>query len=237
MRMKNDNKIKYKFCVLGIVAMLALSACGSAADQTPTPGLEAIYTAAAQTIAAQQATLQAQVPPTVTPSATLFPTLPPPTAQSSLLNAASPTSSTGGAVGCDNSVYINDVTIPDGTVMTPGQTFTKTWLVLNNGTCAWNTTYKFNFISGEAMGSSSVAVPSAVPAGQQVQLSVDLTAPTTAGDYTGWWKLQNDKGEYFGNGYSVVIKVSGATATSTAPTNTPATATNTSETPTATKSP
>lgn len=232
MRMKNDNQMKYKLCALALAATLAFSACGPSADNTPTPGIDAIYTAAAQTIAAQQATLQAQITPTETPSLTPSPTSPPPAPQLSLLNTASPTPSTGGAVGCDNSIFVKDVTVPDGTVMTPGQTFTKTWLVLNNGTCAWSTSYKFNFISGEDMGGGSVAVPSAVSAGQQAQLSVDLTAPTTPGDYTSWWKLQNDKGEYFGNGYYVQITVSGATATATAPTNTPetptATATNTS---------
>lgn len=233
MHTKNDNRIKWKLCILAVTAMLTLSACGAGGDQTPTPGIEAIYTAAAQTIAAQQATLQAQIPPTTTPSPTLFPTLAPATTQPSLFGSPSPTSAAGGgAVGCDNSIYVSDVTIPDGTTMTPGQTFTKTWKVQNNGTCPWSTSYKLTFVTGAAMGGTSAAVPGAVQAGQQGQLSVDLTAPTAPGNYTGNWRMQNDKGEFFGTYLTVVITVSSVTAT--APTATTAPATSTPETPTAT---
>jgi hypothetical protein len=40
--------------------------------------------------------------------------------------------------GCTlNMAYVADVTIPDGTVMTPGNAFSKTWRVRNSGTCKW----------------------------------------------------------------------------------------------------
>ena len=42
------------------------------------------------------------------------------------------------AGGCDNSAYVSDVTIPDGTEVAPGEAFTKTWALVNTGNCTWN---------------------------------------------------------------------------------------------------
>jgi hypothetical protein len=208
--------------VLAVVAVFALGACGlGQPEPTPTMSVDAIYTAAFQTLSAQQATQLALTPPTSTPSQTPFATLPPPTALTTSLPSGSATSSSGGGVQtCDNSIFAADVTIPDGTVMSPGQTFVKSWKLMNNGTCPWSTAYKLVFVIGDAMGGTSVPVPIAVPAGQQGQISVSLTAPVTAGDYTGQWQLANAQGQRFGNIVTVVIKVSGsggATDTSGAP--------------------
>jgi uncharacterized protein YkwD len=89
---------------------------------------------------------------------------------------------------------IEDVTVPDNTVMTKGQKFTKTWRFLNNGKCNWSG-YTIDFYAGDRMGSpDSVPVPD-TPAGKAVDVSVNLTAPSTDGSYTGFYLLKNDKGE------------------------------------------
>ena len=217
--------------LLAALLSLTLSACGSAnADATPTMSVDAIYTAAFQTFTAQQATQLALTPPT--PTDTPFPTLAQPTFSTNLTFGTPTTSAGGTALGCDNSVYVADVTIPDKTVMSPGKSFTKTWRVMNNGTCAWSTDYKLAFTDGEAMGGTSVPVPSSVPVGQQVEISVKLTAPANDGDYTGGWRLQNPQGQFFGNRITVVIKVGSGSAS----TGTPGTPTST-DTPTPTATP
>ena len=38
--------------------------------------------------------------------------------------------------------FVSDITIPDGTVVHPGQWITKTWELENYGTCSWNKNYK-----------------------------------------------------------------------------------------------
>jgi uncharacterized protein YkwD len=89
---------------------------------------------------------------------------------------------------------IADVTIPDNTPLTKGQKFTKTWRFLNNGKCNWNG-YSIAFFAGDRMESpDSVPVPE-TPAGKSVDVSVDLTAPSIDGSYTGFYILKNDKGE------------------------------------------
>jgi uncharacterized protein YkwD len=94
----------------------------------------------------------------------------------------------------DSAVMIEDVTVPDNTVMTRGQTFTKTWRFMNNGKCNWNG-YTIAFFAGDKMESpDSVPVPP-TEAGKTVDVSVDLTAPSVDGSYTGFYVLKNDKGE------------------------------------------
>jgi Ig-like domain-containing protein len=209
--------------ILAGVVTLSVWGAGASGAATPTLSVDAIYTSAFQTFTAQQATQLALTPPTPTPSPTLFPTLPVPTQPLLLPTAAISPTGPSGVVGCDNSVYVKDVTVPDGTVMTPGQTFVKTWLVQNSGTCTWSPDYKIAFGFGEAMGGSTTVIGKTVAPGMQAEITVNLTAPARAGDYTGNWKMQNNKGEFFGTYLTVVIKVSGAanTATPGSPTDTP----------------
>ena len=116
---------------------------------------------------------------------------------------------------CDGLAFVSDVTVPDNTTMTPGQQFTKTWRVRNNGTCPWEAGFNFNFTSGEAMGGSSVSLASDVQPGNEVDISVPMTAPSTAGTYRGNWRMTNASGTFFGDEVYVLIIVSGSAATST----------------------
>jgi hypothetical protein len=105
------------------------------------------------------------------------------------------------ASACNAAQFVADVTIPDGTYINPGGTFVKTWRLKNVGTCTWNTSYALVFDSGEQMGTTSMVMfPKFVSPGQAVDLSVTLTAPTTAGIFRGYWKLKSSTGQMFGIG-------------------------------------
>jgi hypothetical protein len=110
---------------------------------------------------------------------------------------------TSGAALCDQAAPGSpiDVTIPDDTIMQPGQPFTKTWRLLNAGTCTWTSEYALVWFSGEQMG-APLAIPLSgeVAPGQMVDLSVDMVAPETPGKYQSNWKLRNAKGVLFGIG-------------------------------------
>jgi hypothetical protein len=188
--------------------MLLLSACGSAAEATPTLSVESIATNAYMTFSAEMATKMALTPPTNTPAPTLTPL--PTLAQASPLATLAFASSTplvGGTSDCDDAVFASDVTVPDGTIMEPGERFVKTWRILNNGTCAWNTSYKLVFLNGDSMGASTANVPLAVPVNSHGDISVTLTAPGDSGSYKGNWQLQNDKNQPFGSIVYVQIQV------------------------------
>jgi hypothetical protein len=145
---------------------------------------------------------------------------------------------------CDKAQFIADVNYPDGTVVPAGATFTKTWRLKNVGTCPWTTSYQLVFFSGQQMSApSSLAFTQNVAVGQTFDFSVNMTAPSSAGSYRGYWMFKNANGALFGIGslgnkpWWVDIKVSGPTATPGGPTNTPTpTATGPTPTPTATGS-
>ena len=101
---------------------------------------------------------------------------------------------------CTNdSKFVEDVTVPDGTHFAPKKAFDKTWKIQNTGTCAWSTDYQYKFISGDQMGGADIKVPQAVQPGDTINLTIKLTAPTAAGKYRGYWRLFAPDGTPFGN--------------------------------------
>jgi len=210
--------------LMTIVIMLSLlmSGCGgSNTEATPTLSVEAIQTYAVATFSGGL-TQTALAAPTNTPTPTNTVT-PLPTA--TLINIAPlvttivaiPTSS------CNMMSYVNDVTIPDNTPMTPGKTFTKTWKVKNSGTCAWEAGYKFAFTGGDAMSGVTYILPQSVPANSQIDISVAMTAPSKTGSIRGNWRMSTTAGQFFGDEVYLVILVGGGPNASapTADTSTP----------------
>jgi hypothetical protein len=174
---------------------------------TPSPTFDATQTAAAQTAAAQLSQVASLTP--------------------SVQATASSTPVPGGSSG-DRAIFVADVTIPDGKVIAPGAAFTKTWKLQNGGTTTWTSSYSLAFASGVQMGdTTSVPLPQSVPPGAQIDISVDMVAPTQTGSYQGYWKMKNASGQFFNDSVYVLITV-GNPGTTPPPT---------SETPAATTEP
>lgn len=107
------------------------------------------------------------------------------------------------AAGCEAAQFVSDLTIPDGSAFAPGTAFTKSWRLLNTGTCAWTTSYSLVWAGGDQMKAPLIKkLPVNVPPGQMVDLSVNLVAPSTAGHYKGLFKISNPAGSQFGIGSS-----------------------------------
>ncbi len=194
---------KAVFALGALLALLALAACGtSPSGGTPTPALEAIYTAAAQTVAA----VLTQSAPLVTPTPPSTPTSPAPTPTAAAGVGAgvegpppSPTTTPPADAPCNQAAFVTDVTLPDGTEVLPGTKVTKTWRLRNTGSCAWTPDYALIFVQGALMD-APLAVPleTVVFPGEEADLSVPLVAPTEPGTYRGYWKLRTPGGEVFG---------------------------------------
>lgn len=91
-------------------------------------------------------------------------------------------------------VLLEDVTIPDNTRVTAGETFTKTWRFKNTGTCHWKD-YTINFLTGDRMDApDSAPIPDTL-AGSTVDVSLELTAPTADGSYSGYFTLKTSEGK------------------------------------------
>ncbi|MFL7792817.1 MAG: NBR1-Ig-like domain-containing protein [Anaerolineae bacterium] len=150
------------------------------------------------------------VAPTAIPQAdaSAVPSLPPaPTDAVALTNT--PVPDVPGPGECSlNAKFATDVTIPDGTALSPDANFVKVWRMRNSGTCTWEAGTKLVFSSGDQMGGpADVPVTAPVAPGAEVDISVNLKAPGTPGNYQGKWQLQSHTGTFFGSAIWVKIVV------------------------------
>jgi hypothetical protein len=248
--------IKNRIGVLVLVVCVALSACAGQATEVPTLDANVIMTDAVNTFVASMNQTQTAQALLVTNTVTASPTVtsspislatntPPPTwTVAPVFNSVLPTvfkspTATGtqytptvnpalSAVGCNNLGLVYDVTIPSGTVMKPGENFTKTWKVENNGTCNWVYLYHLVLAGGDRMDGDPGSLGKVIVPGKWTQLSVGLIAPSKPGTYTGTWRMATQQGNPFGATLTVSIVVANPTdtpqptSTATATATTPA---------------
>lgn len=158
-----------------------------------------IATAAEYTVQAYRT----QTAPTATPVLPTATETPLPTA-TPWLTATSAPLPTATPRPCNRAAFISE-TVPDGTSYNSGQTFTKSWRLRNDGTCTWNPEYRLVFYSGDQMGASnSVKLNKYVKPGEQVDFLVDFKAPSKAGTYTSYWRLQADDGSRFAQVFTLI---------------------------------
>jgi hypothetical protein len=173
---------------------------------TATPNLTQVYqTIAAMPITPQTstATITTQTPDT---SPTAKPTQMPSTPLPSPLKTITPggfTQTSIPVVYCDQAAAGNpiDITIPDDSMISPGQSFIKTWKLVNIGSCTWTNLYSASFFYGDRMGApEKVPIQGTILPAQSVEISIEMIAPQAAGTYQGNWKLSNSSGVLFGIG-------------------------------------
>jgi hypothetical protein len=101
----------------------------------------------------------------------------------------------------DSLAFVADVTIPDGTTFLPGEAFEKTWRLRNEGVTTWTEDYSLIFDGGSIMGGPiEMPLPAEVAPGEEIEITVELTAPDTPGEHIGYWMLRNGESASFGSG-------------------------------------
>lgn len=100
---------------------------------------------------------------------------------------------------CENNlVFLQDLTIPDGSHLQPGEEFEKVWQVRNDGSCVWGSGYYLRLQDGEALGTQGrQALPASSP-GDVVEISIAFTAPEQPGSYRSAWKAHDFGDSPFG---------------------------------------
>jgi len=190
------------------LACLFLTSCISIITGKDAPTAEPQFVTATLPPTKSFFSLPSRTPPGAK-SVTTTPSTPGPTAPADCTNVA---------------VLMEDVTIPDDTRIEAGKAFTKTWRFKNTGSCHWSS-YTINYLTGDRMGApDSTSIPDTL-AGSTVDISLDLTAPSSSGDYTGYFTLKTDQGESIPIGaektFWVKIIVGGETAPTVKPGITP----------------
>lgn len=163
-------------------------------------------TAVAETVAAELTsrpvteTVEATLQATAGSTATAEPTqTPPPTATNAPTSTLPPTAT---SIPCNRATFVTDVTYPDGSEVEVNKGFVKTWRLRNSGSCTWTSGYRLIFSHGDRMNAPDevVLTGGTVAPGQTVDVSVNLTAPNTAGTYKGEFRLKSSDGQVFGIG-------------------------------------
>jgi hypothetical protein len=99
--------------------------------------------------------------------------------------------------------FLGDVTIPDNTLISPGQPFRKTWRLRNDGTCAWGPNapvHSITNINNNSFGAPTVLSMPSVPPGGVVDLSIDMVAPNMPGLQRSEWMFMVNEGGLRGVG-------------------------------------
>lgn len=116
---------------------------------------------------------------------------------------------------CRNGMmFVSDVSLPDRTTLLPNMPATKTWNILNTGTCTWDSGYTFNYVKGSVLGPVTVKINKLVAPGENYEVSVDLTTPAENGEYTSWWQMRSPEGMNFGQTIWYDVRVSASSGSS-----------------------
>lgn len=208
--------MKLKLTVSVMLIAVLITACGGSntpQEQEPTPDVAVIRTSAASTVISQFTLTAAAFTPT--PSRPTETTAPPTPSTPGATNTettqppAQVTSTQGTTVAlCDSLDFVADVTIPDDTNMAPGQDFLKTWRVKNTGSCPWGEGYRLVYADyANKMDGQPQPLTEVVQPGQEVEISVQFTAPSEIGNYLSAWQMSNPRGITFPEAIYVKIIV------------------------------
>jgi len=104
--------------------------------------------------------------------------------------------------------FLDDLTIPDNTVVPPGSSLDKQWLVENSGSCNWDSRYRLRLISGDLLGAQPEQALYPARAGTQATIRVLFTAPDDDGVYFSEWQAFDPNGSPFGESFVIKIIVS-----------------------------
>jgi len=103
--------------------------------------------------------------------------------------------------------YLEDLSIPDGTLVSPGQTLDKRWSVENSGSCNWDERYRVQLIGGPEMGVSPKQALYPARSGTQAVIRMVFTAPMEPGAYRSAWQAYSPQGEPFGDPFFIEVIV------------------------------
>jgi hypothetical protein len=109
---------------------------------------------------------------------------------------------------CDNQLnFVDDLTIPDGTEVSPGEELIKRWLIRNDGSCNWNLSYSLQLISGLALGTPKVQLLYPARQSTEAVIEINFIAPDNPGRYNSWWQAYDPDGSRFGDPIYMEITV------------------------------
>ena len=103
--------------------------------------------------------------------------------------------------------FVEDLTVPDGYPVDPGEVLDKRWGVLNAGSCDWGAGYRLVRIDDGLIEAPGELALYPARAGETAVWSIQITAPDQGGDQLASWQAQTPDGTFFGDPVFVLIEV------------------------------
>lgn len=103
--------------------------------------------------------------------------------------------------------YVEDISIPDGTVVSTGQRLDKRWRVQNSGSCNWDKSFSIRLISGPGMGAAKKQALIPARSDTEAEIRIIFTAPKEPGVYRSAWQAFDPKDNAFGDPFYIEIVV------------------------------
>jgi hypothetical protein len=136
------------------------------------------------------------------------PTLIPATPTTEIIEPTSQNVNRTQALTCiDNLTFIQDETIPDGTIVIPGSLIEKKWEVKNSGTCNWGPGYSIRLIGGPSLEAPSPQDLFPARSGTSLSIRIEFIAPAEEGKYRSAWQAYNPDELAFGDSFYIDIVV------------------------------
>jgi len=107
----------------------------------------------------------------------------------------------------DQLQWMYDLSIPDGSQVTPGSVLEKQWQVKKTGTCNWDNNYTLRLTAGVDMGAASPQMLVPARGGSEAVIQIQFTAPVEQGRYRSAWQAYNPSGQPFGDPIFIEIVV------------------------------
>lgn len=144
-------------------------------------------------------------PPTAAPETPLVVVQPSPTPTvTATPREARPTATPA----CEDDLrFLEDLTVPDGARVAPGELVDKRWLVENAGTCNWDRRYRLRLVEGPDLQVPEQQALYPARSGTQAIIRVQFSAPDRPGSYRSAWQAYTPRGEAFGEVIYVEIVV------------------------------
>jgi hypothetical protein len=213
MLQKNSRLVLIGVVLLALMLTIVFGILASRPAPPPSPTVDVgqVQTQAVR-VFANGLTVTAAAVPTGTTAATDTPE--PPTGTAVEAAGTASTSSVSPTPSCYRLKFVKDLTIPDYTVMTAAQVFTKSWQVQNTGTCPWQPGFQVVLVGGVAMGGSPFKLAATANPGSLLEVSIKMAAPTNqTGLVQGTWRMVDASGNQFGNVMTVNIVIPGGAET------------------------
>jgi hypothetical protein len=104
--------------------------------------------------------------------------------------------------------FVEDLTVPDYSILPFGVAVDKQWLVENSGTCNWDSGYRLRRTGGAILGALEETALFPARSGMQAIIRIVFTTPFEEGAYESIWQAFDPNGIAFGDPIYMRIVVS-----------------------------